>query len=39
MLCKSPGIFDEDKWNSLDQNSLAFRCDDSGKALNGLFRR
>lgn len=31
------GIFDADKWNSLDQDRLAFRCDDDGKAINGLF--
>lgn len=31
------GHFDAAKWDSLDQTKLAFRCDDEGKALNGLF--
>lgn len=30
-------IFDEEKWISLDQSKLAFRCDENGKAINGLF--
>lgn len=33
----TPGIFDAAKWNSLDQSRIAFKCDDSGKATNGLF--
>lgn len=33
----SGGHFDEAKWNSLDQSKLAFKCDENGKALNGLF--
>jgi hypothetical protein len=34
---RTPGIFDEEKWNSLDHDRLAFRCDDKGEAINGLF--
>jgi hypothetical protein len=34
----TPGIFDENKWASLDQNKLAFKCDQNGDAINGLFR-
>lgn len=33
------GHFDEEKWNSLDQSRLAFKCDDNGDAINGLFSR
>jgi hypothetical protein len=29
--------FDSAKWNSLDQSKLAFKCNDQGEALNGLF--
>jgi hypothetical protein len=29
--------FDSDKWNSLDHSRLAFKCDDNGNAINGLF--
>ena len=35
----TPGTLDQDKWNSLDQARLAFRCDDTGKAVNGLFSK
>lgn len=31
------GIFDQAKWDSLDQSKLAFKCDDNGKAINGFF--
>ncbi len=31
------GHFDAEHWNRLDHSKLAFRCDESGKALNGLF--
>lgn len=34
----TPGIFDKEKWNKLDQTKLAFKCDDSGKAINGFFK-
>lgn len=34
----TPGIFDETKWNSLDQTRLAFKCDNKGKAITGLFK-
>lgn len=29
--------FDEQKWNSLDQSKLAFKCNEDGEAVNGLF--
>jgi len=32
-----PGHFDAERWNSLDQSRLAFKCDENGEALNGLF--
>lgn len=31
------GYVDNEKWERLDQTKLAFRCDESGEALNGLF--
>lgn len=31
------GTVDEEKWASLDQSRLAFRCNDKGKAVSGLF--
>lgn len=31
------GIFDAEKWAKLDQSKLAFKCDENGKAINGLF--
>ncbi len=31
------GHFDKEGWDNLDQNKLAFKCDDDGKAINGLF--
>lgn len=31
------GTFDAEKWASLDQSRLAFKCDETGKAINGLF--
>jgi hypothetical protein len=37
ILPQTPGIFDEAKWNSLDQSRLAFKCDENGKAITGLF--
>ena len=33
----TPGHFDSERWNSLDQSRLAFKCDENGKAINGLF--
>lgn len=35
--CLSRGTFDKKKWDSLDHANLAFRCDENGNALNGLF--
>lgn len=37
LVCHTPGIVDEDKWNRLDQSTLAFKCNDKGEAINGLF--
>ena len=33
----TPGILDTDKWDGLDQNKLAFRCDDSGDLVTGIY--
>lgn len=35
--CLTPGVFDKAKWDGLDHDRLAFRCDEDGKALCGLF--
>ena len=32
------GHFDSEKWASLDHDRLAFKCDENGNAINGLFR-
>jgi hypothetical protein len=37
IIPQTPGIFDESKWNGLDQSRLAFKCDENGKATTGLF--
>jgi hypothetical protein len=37
LVAHTPGIQDDAKWNGLDQSKLAFRCDESGNAINGLF--
>lgn len=34
----TPGHFDAKKWNSLPQDYLAFKCDENGTAINGLFQ-
>jgi len=31
------GHFDREGWNNLDQDSLAFKCNEQGEAINGLF--
>lgn len=33
----TPGKLDAERWNSLDKNRLAFKCDEKGEAINGLF--
>jgi len=33
----TPGHFDSEKWDRLDKSKLAFKCDENGKAINGLF--
>lgn len=35
--CLTLGTFDHAKWNELDHDRLAFRCDENGKLLCGLF--
>lgn len=32
------GTLDLDKWNKLDQSKLAFKCNEQGRAINGLFK-
>lgn len=32
-----PGIFDEEAWNKLDHSKLAFKKDENGNFINGLF--
>lgn len=36
LKCLTPGIFDKEKWDSLDHSRLAFKCDENGDAVNGL---
>lgn len=31
------GFFNQDKWQGLNHANLAFKCDDDGNAINGLF--
>jgi hypothetical protein len=33
----TPGILDQERWDRIKDTNLAFRCDDNGVALNGLF--
>lgn len=33
----TPGHFDAERWDSLDKSRLAFKCDENGNAINGLF--
>lgn len=33
----TPGYFDSEKWERLDKTRLAFKCDENGNAINGLF--
>ncbi len=35
----TPGHLDQAKWNSLDQDRLAFKCNDEGTATCGLFAK
>lgn len=34
----TPGILDEERWNRIKSKSLAFRCDEDGNAVTGLFK-
>jgi hypothetical protein len=34
----TPGHLDTEHWNRIKDSSLAFRCDDEGKAVTGLFK-
>jgi len=38
VLGLTPGIFDRAKWETLDHERLAFRCDETGKLVTGLFK-
>lgn len=33
----TPGTLDTEAWNNIKDKPLAFRCDDEGNAINGLF--
>ena len=33
----TPGEFDADKWNGLDESQLPFKCNKNGQAINGIF--
>lgn len=33
----TPGIFDKAKWDSLDHDQLAFKCDETDDIVTGLF--
>jgi len=33
----TPGHFDKEAWDSLDQDKLAFKCNSDGEATSGLF--
>lgn len=35
----TPGILDEEHWNRIKDQSLAFRCDENGNAVTGLFAK
>lgn len=35
--CLTAGTFDKTKWDSLDHERLAFRCNADGEAVTGLF--
>lgn len=34
----TPGILDVEHWNKIKDQSLAFRCDENGNAVTGLFK-
>lgn len=34
----TPGILDEERWNKIKNDSLAFRCNDKGEIITGLFK-
>lgn len=34
----TPGILDEERWNRIKNQDLAFRCDENGNAVTGLFK-
>lgn len=37
LVSHTPGTLDQAKWDALDQSKLAFKCNDAGEAINGLF--
>lgn len=38
VIGETQGTLDTEKWARLDQDSLAFRCNDDGEAITGLFK-
>jgi hypothetical protein len=39
VLGVTPGTVDQERWDALDQSRLAFKCDESGQPVNGLFAK
>ena len=37
IIGQTVAFIDNEKWNSLDQSKLAFKCDDEGHVITGLF--
>jgi len=37
IVCETQGKFDQEKWDSLDHDQLAFTCNEDGEATTGLF--
>lgn len=37
LVSMTPGILDEEKWDQLKHQNLAFRCNEAGEAVTGLF--
>lgn len=35
----TPGTLDQEAWDSLDQDRLAFKCNEDGATTNGLFSK
>lgn len=37
LVSHTPGTLDKAKWDALDQSKLAFKCNEAGEPVNGLF--